>query len=52
MKKHIVKKLQLNRETLQDLAKVTAGGETRYSGCQGALCETGTACNISWCICD
>lgn len=56
-KKSHSRKLALNRETIaalqeKHLAAVTGGDLTRLSGCQGAYCETGTNCNISFCICD
>lgn len=50
MKKSTIKKLTLHRETVRSLEDKTlaqaAGGTSA-----GDPCQSGTWCNISWCIC-
>ena len=51
MKKSVLKKLSLHRETLRALEEAdlrAAVGEFTAA----APCQTGTRCNISLCICD
>ena len=51
MKKSVLKKLSLHKETLRALEE--ADLRTAAGGFSSAVpCQTGTRCNISLCICD